>query len=199
MCGWGYSQIRRTHAAERLVCLARWGVGYDRIDVPACTAAGVALTITPEGTRRPVAVTELGLILALALKLPLKDRLVREGRAAEKIYHFGMGLTGRTLGSLGIGNIGAELFRNLLVGEFNAFGYAAPGAGYDGNWAGDTAAAVQYWRQRGVSWMAANCRASNSGCGRGAAWSCVCDCGVTVGSAEAQATASSGRSLRMVL
>jgi len=64
-------------AAERLVCLARWGVGYDRIDVPACTAAGVALTITPEGTRRPVAVTELGLILALALKLPLKDRLVR--------------------------------------------------------------------------------------------------------------------------
>jgi phosphoglycerate dehydrogenase-like enzyme len=98
-------------AADRLVCLARWGVGYDRIDVPACTAAGVALTITPEGTRRPVAMTELGLILALALKLPLKDRLVREGRAAEKIYHFGIGLTGRTLGSLGIGNIGAELFR----------------------------------------------------------------------------------------
>lgn len=98
-------------AADRLVCLARWGVGYDRIDVPACTAAGVALTITPEGTRRPVAVTEMGLILALALKLPLKDRLVREGRAAEKIYHFGTGLTGRTLGSLGIGNIGSELFR----------------------------------------------------------------------------------------
>src|SRR5439155_15419837 len=74
-------------------------------------AAGVALTITPEGTRRPVAMTEMGLILALALKLPLKDRLVREGRAAEKIYHFGIGLTGRTLGSLGIGNIGSELFR----------------------------------------------------------------------------------------
>ena len=98
-------------AADRLVCLARWGVGYDRIDVPACTSAGIALTITPEGTRRPVAVAELALILALALKLPLKDRLVREGGAAEKIYHFGIGLTGRTLGSLGIGNIGAELFR----------------------------------------------------------------------------------------
>jgi phosphoglycerate dehydrogenase-like enzyme len=115
--------------AERLVCLARWGVGYDRIDVPACTAAGVALTITPEGTRRPVAVTQLGLILALALKLPLKDRLVREGRAREKIYHFGIGLTGRTLGSLGIGNIGAELFRiTALLGmrRIAADPYVAP-------------------------------------------------------------------------
>jgi phosphoglycerate dehydrogenase-like enzyme len=115
--------------AERLVCLARWGVGYDRIDVPACTAAGVALTITPDGTRRPVAVTELGLILALALKLPLKDRLVREGRASEKIYHFGIGLTGRTLGSLGIGNIGAELFRitaTLGMRRIAADPYAAP-------------------------------------------------------------------------
>jgi len=117
--------------AERLVCLARWGVGYDRIDVPACTAAGVALTITPEGTRRPVAVTQLGLILALALKLPLKDRLAREGRAAEKIYHFGIGLTGRTLGSLGIGNIGSELFRitaPLDMRRIAADPYAAPAA-----------------------------------------------------------------------
>jgi phosphoglycerate dehydrogenase-like enzyme len=97
--------------AEQLVCLARWGVGYDRIDVPACTAAGVALTITPDGVRRPVAVAALGLILALALRLTLKDRLVREGRAAEKVFHFGHGLTGRTLGSLGIGNIGGEIFR----------------------------------------------------------------------------------------
>jgi phosphoglycerate dehydrogenase-like enzyme len=98
-------------ATERLLCLARWGVGYDRIDVPACTAAGVALTITPDGVRRPVAVAALTFILALAMKLPLKDRLAREGRAAEKVFHFGIGLTGRTLGSLGIGNIGSELFR----------------------------------------------------------------------------------------
>jgi phosphoglycerate dehydrogenase-like enzyme len=96
---------------ERLLCLARWGVGYDRIDVPACTVAGVALTIAPDGVRRPVAVAALALVLALALQVPLKDRLVREGRAADKVYHFGTGLTGRTLGSLGLGNIGGELFR----------------------------------------------------------------------------------------
>ena len=42
----------------------------------------------------------------------------------------------------------------LLVGEFNAFGYAAPGAGYDKNWRSDTLAALKYWRTGGVSWMA---------------------------------------------
>jgi D-3-phosphoglycerate dehydrogenase len=97
--------------ADRLVCLARWGVGYDRIDVDACTAAGVALTISPEGVRRSVAVAELTLVLALATKLLLKDRLAREGRFSDKVHHFGHGLIGRTLGSVGIGNIGAELFR----------------------------------------------------------------------------------------
>lgn len=100
--------------ADRLVCLARWGVGYDRIDVPACTEAGVALTITPDGVRRPVALAALTFILALAHKLPLKDRLARTGRFSEKVFHFGIGLTGKTLGSLGLGNIGSELFRIAL-------------------------------------------------------------------------------------
>jgi D-3-phosphoglycerate dehydrogenase len=102
---------RSFEGADRLVCLARWGVGYDRIDVPACTEAGVALTITPDGVRRAVALAALTFILALAHKLPLKDRLARTGRFGEKVFHFGTGLTGKTLGSLGMGNIGSELFR----------------------------------------------------------------------------------------
>jgi hypothetical protein len=42
----------------------------------------------------------------------------------------------------------------LLVGEFNAFGYAAPGGDYDPAWARDTLQALQYFRQTGISWMA---------------------------------------------
>ena len=42
----------------------------------------------------------------------------------------------------------------LLVGEFNAFGYSAPGAGYDDRWAEDAAAALAYWRRNDVGWMA---------------------------------------------
>jgi phosphoglycerate dehydrogenase-like enzyme len=82
-------------------------------DVEACTAAGIALVITPEGVRRPMAVTVLALVLALAGKLMVKDRLTRSGPDgwAQRSAHMGLGLTGRTLGQLGIGNIGAEVFR----------------------------------------------------------------------------------------
>src|SRR5262245_57119424 len=41
--------------ADRLVVVARFGVGYDSVDVEACTRSGVLLTITPDGVRRPVA------------------------------------------------------------------------------------------------------------------------------------------------
>jgi phosphoglycerate dehydrogenase-like enzyme len=97
----------------RLMAVARFGVGYDNVDVPACTTAGVALVITPEGVRRPVAVSVLTFMLALAGKLMVKDRLTREGPSgwAKRSEHMGLGLTGRTLGQLGIGNIGAEVFR----------------------------------------------------------------------------------------
>lgn len=95
----------------RLKLVARFGVGYDTIDVPACTQAGVMLTIAPDGVRRPVATSALTLVLALAQKLLIKDRITREGRWDRKLDHIGTGLTGRVLGSLGIGNIGAELFR----------------------------------------------------------------------------------------
>src|SRR5215471_18276170 len=55
--------------AERLAIVARFGVGYDSVDVEACTRAGVALTITPDGVRRPVAVSIITFILALSGKL----------------------------------------------------------------------------------------------------------------------------------
>ena len=96
---------------RRLKLIARFGVGYDSIDVPACTRSGVLLTITPDGVRRPVATSALTFVLMLAQKVLIKDRLIRAGRWSEKSNHIGTGLTGRTLGSIGIGNIGAELFR----------------------------------------------------------------------------------------
>ena len=49
------------------------------------------------------------LLLALSHKLVIKDRLTRSGRWAEKLNHMGMGLTGRTLGIVGFGNIGREI------------------------------------------------------------------------------------------
>lgn len=95
--------------SDRLAIVARFGVGYDQVDVEACTRAGVILTITPDGVRRPVAVAAITFLLALSHKLVVKDRLVRAGRWAEKIDHMGQGVTGRTLGMVGLGNIGREV------------------------------------------------------------------------------------------
>ena len=105
---------RSIPADGRLAVVARFGVGYDTVDVAACTEAGIALVITPDGVRRPVAVSILTLMLALTQKLLTKDRLTREGPAG-----LGQALRphGRRASSagrwaqLGIGNIGAEVFR----------------------------------------------------------------------------------------
>jgi D-3-phosphoglycerate dehydrogenase len=97
----------------RLAVVARFGVGYDTVEVPACTEAGIALVITPDGVRRPVAVSIITFMLALTGKLMAKDRLTREAASgfARRSDYMGVGLVGRTLGALGIGNIGAETFR----------------------------------------------------------------------------------------
>ena len=112
-----YVNIARVPASSvarsdcRLRVVARHGVGYDSVDVPAMTAAGVLVTHTPNPMPRPVAITALTFILALAGKLMLKDRLTRTGRWHERMDHMGMGLTGRTLGVVGAGRIGKELLR----------------------------------------------------------------------------------------
>ncbi|HVB54120.1 MAG TPA: NAD(P)-dependent oxidoreductase [Candidatus Acidoferrales bacterium] len=94
---------------KRLRLVARFGVGYDNVDVGACTKAGVALTITPDGVRRPVAVGAIALILAATHNVVVKDRLTREGRWAQKLAYMGTGITGKTLGIVGLGNTGREL------------------------------------------------------------------------------------------
>lgn len=102
-------------ADGRLALIARMGVGYDTIDTAACTAADVALTITPPAVRRPMATAQICFILALTHNLLPKDRIARTGSLGwpARLDRHGMGLVGRTIGSVGIGNIGAEMFRLL--------------------------------------------------------------------------------------
>jgi D-3-phosphoglycerate dehydrogenase len=107
---WGPSISARTvEAADRLTLVARLGVGFDAVDVEALTKRGIALAITPDGVRRPIASGALTFLLALSHKLLIKDRLTREGRWDEAYDHIGVGLAGRTLGVIGAGNIGSEL------------------------------------------------------------------------------------------
>ncbi len=93
---------------ERLALVARFGVGYDNVDIAACTANGVFLTITPEAVQRPMAVVNLTFLLALAGRLLEQDKLTREGRWADKQDARGTGLVGKTFGTIGFGRIAQE-------------------------------------------------------------------------------------------
>ena len=103
--------------AERLAVIARWGVGYDTIDIPAATEHGVFVCITPPGVRRPVAEGIMALLLAITKRIPAKDRIVRTGRWEQIPHTMGIALAGRTLGTVGVGNIGADFLR--LVKPFD--------------------------------------------------------------------------------
>jgi phosphoglycerate dehydrogenase-like enzyme len=104
-------EARSFEGVERLAIIARWGVGYDMIDVPACTRAGVILAITPEAIRRPVAEGVLALIFAVTKRIVDLDRLVRSGGWRTALPENMICIEGRTLGSVGFGNIAGEMFK----------------------------------------------------------------------------------------
>ena len=95
--------------ADNLAIVARFGAGYDTVDVDACNRNGVLLTTTPDGVQRPVASSFMAFILALSHNMMVKDRITRAGRWNEHTNHIGVGLTGRVLGMVGLGNIGREV------------------------------------------------------------------------------------------
>ena len=95
----------------RPAIIARWGVGYDRIDVDAITDAGIVLAITPNAVKGPVSEAIFTLILALAKNLRQQDRITRAGGWRGDLPRLGVSIAGSTLGSIGCGNIGQEMFR----------------------------------------------------------------------------------------
>lgn len=105
-----------------LKLIARFGAGFESIDLAACTAAGVFVTNTPDGVRRPLALAALTLVLALAHNLPGKDRITRSGRWNERAQFRGHGVDGRVLGIVGFGSVGADLARLAIGIGFTVIG-----------------------------------------------------------------------------
>jgi D-3-phosphoglycerate dehydrogenase len=107
----------------RLRHVARFGAGYDAIDIDACAAAGITVTNTPDAVRRPVAEAALTLLFALAHNLLLKDALVRADRWDERANWRGHGLRDRTIGIVGLGGIGIETARLLRALDLRVVAY----------------------------------------------------------------------------
>jgi phosphoglycerate dehydrogenase-like enzyme len=109
---------------QRLCAIGRCGVGYDNVDLSACTEHDIAVYITPPGVVRPMASSIVLLVLALSHNLVLKDRMMREGKWVESTRRLGREPRGRVIGTIGLGNIACEairLLRNFGVERFVAF------------------------------------------------------------------------------
>src|SRR5262245_21053449 len=92
-----------------LLGIGRFGVGYDSVDVDACTRADVVAFITAGAVDRSVAEATLTWMLALTHQVRVKDRLVRSGQWQERTKYMGCELRERTLGIIGLGGIGRAL------------------------------------------------------------------------------------------
>jgi len=90
----------------RLLAMSSTGAGYDVIDVAACTAAGV-LVVNQSGTNsEPVAEHAIGLILSLSKRIGLTNRALLKGTANDRYAMIGNNINGKTVGIVGIGQIG---------------------------------------------------------------------------------------------
>ena len=101
--------------SENLLALGRFGVGFDAVDVQACTSADVVVFITRGAVDRPVAEATVGWMIALAHHVRVKDQLLREGRWDDRTGYMGVELRDRTLGTVGLGGIARETIRLLSV------------------------------------------------------------------------------------
>jgi len=102
--------------AERLAAICLFSLGFDTVDIAACTRAGVAVTRTRGISKHTVASGALTLILALGKRLMDKQRIAQGGQWKQKRGQWGHDIEGQTLGIVGLGDIGRELVR--LVAPF---------------------------------------------------------------------------------
>jgi phosphoglycerate dehydrogenase-like enzyme len=105
-----------SRGAESLIAIGRAGIGYDKIDLEACTANDVVVFNSPHGLTGSTASAAMIFILALSRRLFLQERIVREGRWELQKYALGDDLAGKTLGIVGFGRTGRELAR--LIAPF---------------------------------------------------------------------------------
>ena len=107
---------------ERLKVIGRAGVGVDNVDVAAASRRGIVVANAPQSTVVSAAEHTMGLLLALARKIPQAHAALKEGRW-ERSRFGGIELGGKTLGLVGLGRIGAAVARRARGLEMHVVAY----------------------------------------------------------------------------
>jgi len=113
---------RMIEAAPKLRAIGRAGVGVDNIDVEAATRRGIVVMNTPGGNTVSTAELTMGMMLALARKIPMAHASMKAGKWDRKQFQ-GAELKGKTLGILGVGRIGSEVAKRAQAFEMRVLGY----------------------------------------------------------------------------
>jgi lactate dehydrogenase-like 2-hydroxyacid dehydrogenase len=93
----------------KLEIIANFGVGYDSIDTKAAKARNIRVTNTPNVLNDAVAELTIGLMIALARRIPQAHQFVRDGNWPKGNFPLLTELNGKTVGILGLGRIGKEI------------------------------------------------------------------------------------------
>ncbi|MFL9823772.1 NAD(P)-dependent oxidoreductase [Rhodoplanes sp. SY1] len=127
----------RIAAAPKLKVIGKHGIGVDAIDVGAARERGVTVVYTPTANVDSVAELAVGLMLALARRLPGNDRLLRAGATRLAPPELtGTELGGKTLGLVGLGRISRR------IAAIGRAGFGMRIAGYDPYVSAESAAAL---------------------------------------------------------
>jgi D-3-phosphoglycerate dehydrogenase len=109
-------------AGTKLKAIGRAGAGVDNIDVQAATERGIVVMNTPGGNANAVAELTVGMMFALARNLPTMAEGMKAERWEKKGYK-GAELAGKTLGLVGIGQVGARVARKAAALDMKVLAY----------------------------------------------------------------------------
>lgn len=112
---------RVLETAPDLKIVARWGVGYDKVDVAAATKAGIPIAMAFGANHESVAEYAHAMALALACRVGPRDAMVKNGKWFFDGFH--PGLWGRTAGIVGLGRIGGAMARRCVGGGMKVVVY----------------------------------------------------------------------------
>lgn len=109
-------------AGKKLMIIGRAGVGIDNIDVEAATQRGIVVVNAPTGNTISAAEHTIALMMALARQIPLANASLKSGKW-ERSKFMGIEVRGKTLGVIGLGNIGSEVARRARGMEMKVLGF----------------------------------------------------------------------------
>src|SRR5512143_76265 len=109
-------------AAKKLKVVGRAGVGVDNIDLAAARSKGIVVVNAPKSTSLAVAELAIALMFSLARMVPKADATMKQGQWIKKQLE-GIELNGKTLGIVGMGNIGTAIAGKAAALGMKTLGY----------------------------------------------------------------------------